>query len=128
MRVLPLSTRLEPAQAWAGLADGINLRANSSKFRLFGDIRMTFVGKVLVVVQVFLSLCFMAFAGAVYTVQQDWKAAHEKKVAAVQAKDNQLRERDEQISFLNKDLAASQAIQEDIQIYLDRNDELLSAL
>jgi len=30
---------------------------------------MTFVGKVLVVVQVVLSVCFMTFAGAVYTVQ-----------------------------------------------------------
>ena len=34
---------------------------------------MTFVGKVLVVVQVVLSVCFMAFAGAVYTVQTNWK-------------------------------------------------------
>jgi len=33
---------------------------------------MTFVGKVLVVVQVVLSVCFMAFAGAVYTVQTNW--------------------------------------------------------
>lgn len=39
---------------------------------------MTFVGKVLVVVQVALSLCFMALAGAVYTVQTNWKAESEK--------------------------------------------------
>ena len=36
---------------------------------------MTFVGKILVVVQVALSLMFMAFAGAVYTAQTNWKDA-----------------------------------------------------
>lgn len=34
---------------------------------------MSFVGKVLVVVQVVLSLCFMAFAGAVYSTQTNWR-------------------------------------------------------
>ena len=34
---------------------------------------MTFLGKVLIVVQVILSVCFMAFAGAVYSTQQSWK-------------------------------------------------------
>lgn len=34
---------------------------------------MTFVGKVLVVVQLVLSLCFMAFAGALFTVQDNWR-------------------------------------------------------
>lgn len=40
---------------------------------------MTFVGKVLVVVQVVFSICFMAFAGAVFTVQQNWKAEADKQ-------------------------------------------------
>ncbi len=34
---------------------------------------MTFVGKILVVLQVVLSLLFMAFAGAVYSSQQNWR-------------------------------------------------------
>jgi hypothetical protein len=34
---------------------------------------MTFVGKVLVVIQLVMSLCFLAFAGAVYTAQENWK-------------------------------------------------------
>lgn len=34
---------------------------------------MTFVGKILVVVQLVLSICFMAFAGAVFTVQENWR-------------------------------------------------------
>ena len=35
---------------------------------------MTFVGRLLIVVQLVLSICFMAFAGAVFSVQQNWKA------------------------------------------------------
>jgi uncharacterized phage infection (PIP) family protein YhgE len=88
---------------------------------------MTFVGKVLVVVQVVLSLCFMAFAGAVYTVQQEWKTAHDKKVTELDAKTKELALRDEQISLLNKDLAATQAIQQNIQSYLDNHDQLLAS-
>ena len=41
---------------------------------------MTFVGKLLVVVQVVLSICFMAFAGAVFSVQTNWKVAHKELV------------------------------------------------
>lgn len=37
---------------------------------------MTFVGKLLVIVQVVLSICFMAFAGAVFTVQTNWRTEH----------------------------------------------------
>ncbi len=86
---------------------------------------MTFVGKVLVVVQVFLSLCFMAFAGAVFTVQQDWKEAYEKKVTELDSKNQELNQRDQQISLLSSDLAASQAIEEDIQNYLQQFDQFL---
>jgi len=49
---------------------------------------MTFVGKVLVVVQVVLSVCFMTFAGAVYTVQTNWKKKADdlgKQVASLQS-------------------------------------------
>jgi len=42
---------------------------------------MTFVGKLLVVIQLLLSICFMAFAGAVYTHQSSWKAKFEKTEA-----------------------------------------------
>ena len=34
---------------------------------------MTFVGKMLIVLQLVLSLLFMAFAGAVSTVEKNWK-------------------------------------------------------
>jgi len=45
---------------------------------------MTFVGKVLIFAQVVLSVCFMAFAGAVVTVQTNWK--NEAKEQADQLK------------------------------------------
>ena len=38
---------------------------------------MSYVGKILVVVQVILSLLFMAFAGAVYSMHQNWKGKYE---------------------------------------------------
>ncbi len=38
---------------------------------------MTFVGKLLVVLQLVLSICFMAFAGAVYTFQTKWRTQYE---------------------------------------------------
>lgn len=38
---------------------------------------MTFVGKILVVLQLVLAICFMAFAGAVYSTQTNWKTAAE---------------------------------------------------
>ena len=38
---------------------------------------MTFVGKLLVIVQLVLSICFMAFAGAVYTFQTKWREQYE---------------------------------------------------
>lgn len=44
---------------------------------------MSFVGKVLIVVQVVLSLCFMAFAGAVYVTQENWQKKHEAAAADV---------------------------------------------
>ncbi len=48
---------------------------------------MSFVGKVLVVVQVVMSICFMAFAGAVYVAHENWKEKYEtaeKSIATLQ--------------------------------------------
>ncbi len=38
---------------------------------------MSYVGKILVVVQLVLSLLFMTFAGAVFTVHQNWRTKHQ---------------------------------------------------
>lgn len=56
---------------------------------------MTFLGKVLIVVQVVLSFCFMAFAGAVFAVHQSWKAEYEtaqSTVGNLQGQVNNLRD------------------------------------
>ncbi|MCA9113787.1 MAG: hypothetical protein KDA79_01790 [Planctomycetaceae bacterium] len=56
---------------------------------------MTFVGKILVVLQVVLSVCFMAFAGAVFTFQANWRTQYDtaqKQAADVQADLDTLRE------------------------------------
>ncbi len=77
---------------------------------------MTFVGKVLVAVQLVLSVCFMAFAAAVFTAQTNWYAksnafeAQAKKAAqdqsdAAQAAQATLTERDATIAALNAEVA-----------------------
>lgn len=38
---------------------------------------MSYVGKILIVVQVVMSLLFMAFAGAVFAIHQNWKGKHD---------------------------------------------------
>ena len=58
---------------------------------------MTFVGKILVVVQVVLSLCFMAFAGAVFTVQANWRTKFEN--AQKQVTDLETRNREMNTQF-----------------------------
>lgn len=48
---------------------------------------MTFVGKLLVIIQLVLSICFMALAGAIFTRQQTWQAtavAAQQQVASLQ--------------------------------------------
>ncbi len=44
---------------------------------------MSFVGKILVVVQLVLSVLFMALAGAVFSVHTNWKTKHDTQVAIV---------------------------------------------
>lgn len=46
---------------------------------------MTFLGKVLVVVHLVLSVMFMAFAGAVFTAQSNWKTKYKTATDAAEA-------------------------------------------
>ncbi|MEZ6065588.1 MAG: hypothetical protein R3B90_07715 [Planctomycetaceae bacterium] len=46
---------------------------------------MSFVGKVLIVVQVVMSLCFMAFAGAVYVTHENWQTKYADSEEALKA-------------------------------------------
>ncbi|MGE3315353.1 MAG: hypothetical protein AB7O26_09565 [Planctomycetaceae bacterium] len=56
---------------------------------------MTSVGKILVVLQVVLSLLFMGFAGAVFTAQTSWKAESKKHQDNAAKTTNQLRQTEE---------------------------------
>ena len=38
---------------------------------------MSFIGKVLIAAQLVMSLLFMAFAGAVFNMHQNWKEKHD---------------------------------------------------
>lgn len=52
---------------------------------------MSFLGKILVVVQVVLTILFMAFAGAVSATHTSWKQAHENVTKQLADKEQQLR-------------------------------------
>ena len=53
---------------------------------------MTTVGKILVVLHLVLSIMFMAFAGAVFTAQNNWRAAEKKAAAALAAANTKVRD------------------------------------
>ncbi|MEI8019503.1 MAG: hypothetical protein WCH39_14960 [Schlesneria sp.] len=53
---------------------------------------MTTVGKILVVLHLVLSIMFMAFAGAVFTAQNNWRAAEKKAATALAAANTKVRD------------------------------------
>ncbi len=53
---------------------------------------MTTVGKILVVLHLVLSIMFMAFAGAVFTAQNNWRAAEKKAAASLAASNTKIRD------------------------------------
>ena len=71
---------------------------------------MTFLGKVLVVVQLVLSVMFMAFAGAVFTAQKNWRddaTKSKQSLVAAQSKATAGRTAmQSQIDTIQKDLTA----------------------
>lgn len=60
---------------------------------------MTFVGKILIVVQLVLSVCFMAFAGAVYTAETNWR---QKSLSLTEERDRSQKASADQIELLEK--------------------------
>ncbi len=53
---------------------------------------MSFVGKVLIVAQVLMSIAFMAFAGAVFAVHENWKTKAESLQTALDDRDRELQD------------------------------------
>lgn len=105
---------------------------------------MTFVGKILVVLQVVLSVCFMAFAGAVFTFQTNWKNQYDtaveqtdrvqqeldtlrkefedernKSSAALTAMENKARDFEAQTASLTADLQRERQLHEATRTALD---------
>ncbi len=72
---------------------------------------MTFLGKVLVVVHLFMSVLFMGFAGAVFTAQANWKAklktAETNANTAKTTAQQEVASRDAQIAQLQEQLKNS---------------------
>jgi len=69
---------------------------------------MNLIGKILVVLQVVMSICFMAFAGAVYTGQTKWKTETERQKQALaqnqEESANQQEALEQQVTTLTADL------------------------
>jgi len=74
---------------------------------------MTFVGKVLVVVQVVLSVCFMTFAGAVFTVQTNWKQKADNLGEDVASLKKNIRDTDQEFTKYKTDSTADLKKQKD---------------
>lgn len=78
---------------------------------------MTFIGKLLVIIQFVLTLCFMALAGAVFTSQANWKqqAADLQTRIEQDTRDMQTltEEKNKEIDDLKKQLTATKSEAED---------------
>ena len=75
---------------------------------------MSFVGKLLVVLQVVLSVCFMAFAGAVFATHTNWKqenAATQAKLDSKTSQMNTLQNRFEQLDAETEKLTVVAEVQ-----------------
>ncbi len=64
---------------------------------------MSYVGKVLVVLQVILSVLFMTFAGAVYTMHQNWRAKYLQTDQTLKTSQTSLAEAREQLATERRD-------------------------
>lgn len=70
---------------------------------------MTTVGKILIVLHLFMSVLFMAFAGAVYTAQNNWKKAQEKTAKELAEAKRQATDREAETSKQLADAAHKSA-------------------
>lgn len=66
---------------------------------------MTFVGKLLVIIQLVLCICFMALAGAVYTQHRSWKEQAITLQGEVEQRDKELERERAELSKIEKDLS-----------------------
>ena len=88
---------------------------------------MTFVGKVLVFVQLALSVLFMAFAGAVYSVHQNWREAHKQSQQQVTQLQTNLRNQEQEFTDFRKDSETKLAEQTQLAQAADANVRALTS-
>ena len=74
---------------------------------------MSTVGKILVVLHLVLSVMFMAFAAAVYTAQNNWRAAEKKAQASLTAANTKIKEMQTESERQLADIAQKNAALED---------------
>ena len=67
---------------------------------------MSFVGKILVVIQFVLSICFVAFAGVVYTAHMNWRDEAKKQQAAATKLQKDLSDKQSEMDNAKRDLNA----------------------
>jgi chromosome segregation ATPase len=80
---------------------------------------MSFVGKILVVIQLVLSVMFMAFAGAVYTAHLKWRDEALKQKAAVAQGDKKRADLETEISKIKAESAAKLTAADQLAAQLD---------
>src|SRR5262245_57120932 len=67
---------------------------------------MSFVGKILIVFQVVLSVIFMAFAGAVYTAHMNWRANAATLKTQLATKTSELNNKETELQTAKTELSA----------------------
>ncbi len=90
---------------------------------------MSYVGKILVVVQVVLSLLFMSFAGAVFAIHQNWRTKHDNVQKQLTTADTNLRSVQEELTNARREFDAKLAqAQTEAQQAVARNATLTAQL
>jgi hypothetical protein len=74
---------------------------------------MTTVGKILVVLHLVLSVMFMAFAGAVFTAQKNWRTAYENSDKALKTANTKLKDQAEEFQRERTDTATKTGLLND---------------
>jgi hypothetical protein len=73
---------------------------------------MTTVGKILVVLHLVLSVMFIAFAGAVFTAQNNWRDAEKKTAATLATANTKIKDMQAETDILRADMAHKAALLE----------------
>lgn len=82
---------------------------------------MTFVGKLLVVLQLVMSLCFMAMAGTVFTRQNAWNKQYDEQVAQNKIIEDGAKQTAQELSAMKEEKEKNEKLLNDQVAKLDRD-------